>query len=1693
MLNNKKIYTISFIAIFLLTLFPLNEFNKTAYEESELNLPSSDETPMMASIDDIEGLCMYVIITNELLKNSNEAYTFQDLVESKIENGVSATIVTVEEIRTRFDGRDDAERIRNFIVHAFRYWSTTYVLLGGDSNIIPVRYFVDLGTEAPPIGWEYDEQDYSWYTDQYYASVFNDWDHNNNGFYGEYADWQTLLSASDVAQVYVGRAPVGSVVEVSNFVKKTLRHEHHINSIYQYPYLSKCLMTGEFIGNNEASNLPYPLAVFGAQYLEQLYMYSSNEYCTDHGYQTKKIDDSFKVDTLYERDRYNPPFITLLDPSDVEFYTDSGIHILNHYGRPYQTFLDPPIEEENLFIGHDLMMKMDYDYVSEMDNYYPFFLYSAQGDAFSFANEVDQGKYPEFSTDSVGERFITAENGAFAALGKTYIMGLDKTTTDTAEQEFVREFYDAIFGEGIDEIGRALQDAKSDTRRGDNWDNWQYRQLFLSLQIFGDPMAVIKPRDNLFKRDRGPYDYVIITNENLQNSNREFTFQDFVDHKSNLGFSTKIITVEEIYSQYKYWDDNQEKIKTFIKDAYENWGTIYILLGGDENIVPVRHFEALEMISKYDDPIPSDQYYISLDYSWDHDNDGIYGEEEDWNNFFSIDTRFRVTIGRAPVENEQELSNFLRKTIFHDEKMRDDNDYFYLYSLLNVGEYMGIEYEEYDYTASDIYGAEFLDELIYDEEHLGICTNHNYNTVQFPQYFDIETLYERDFTWDAQHLLEIIERDQGVHIINHKGHGTPTENMKLRSENIDALNNDKYYFIYSTACRASDLDEEDSIGEHWVNSEHGAFAYLGNYKYGWTCDPVDPNTDGIGDCYRREFYDALLGERRPDIGNALQDAKIDALDHGKVSSDLIYYQYQYLSLNLLGDPTARIIPYGYLPDITSYDSQINIALDNINLGENNVSFSYDISSYIFNKGSADITDEFLIHYTARNIHSGYIHDLGEISIGYLEHLEGDYVNCRGTITLPFGEYQILQRLDRFNRVYERDELNNNQMRTELLILDLDHLMPDLRSSYTNIEFSDPILGEDIITFSYDLSSDITNDGYVGTTEEIYVRFTAKNLINGEVYELGLCSISGMNPNEMKTIRCSGTITLPVGDYEINSVVDSNANINEVDDDNNNYVNPDPLEITYDTFLPDIEGDCDAFLFEITDAFFSKDNVLFSYDLSAYVRNSGFETQEGFYINYTARNLETREIYDLGECFVNGLDSLHSEFAQCSGTISLPRGQYELMYYVDCYNHIDEKNENNNRYGNYENLDLPGDTYAPDLCCIGWIQDDLSDFVFNEDGITFTYRISNSVYNYEYGTSEEFYVLFTAVNGTDVYELGKCYVDGLGKHESKNVECTGRITLPYGDYEIRQYTDFTDEVFELNENNNLGSKPLFINEYSPDFFISSDIEYKLSNEEYYAYNITFDYEFSFNISNSGYIYTSGFYVRFIAINNNNETHDLGDCFISGGFNTEEERSVVCKGTATLPFDEYQIICFVDTYGQVIETNEDNNIYINPEPFLEELIQRSYCREIYYEEEYLRVIWSANSSIPDRWEVYVDGLLQDSGKWYSGQPIIVDLVYDLAPPGIYRIEILFYELNGHSLRSSVLVSVGPQPYVLGDVNNDGFIDCIDALKIAQYYVGIEYYPFYPELADVNADGSIDIIDALLVAQYYVGLIDSFPAED
>jgi hypothetical protein len=103
---------------------------------------------------------------------------------------------------------------------------------------------------------------------------------------------------------------------------------------------------------------------------------------------------------------------------------------------------------------------------------------------------------------------------------------------------------------------------------------------------------------------------------------------------------------------------------------------------------------------------------------------------------------------------------------------------------------------------------------------------------------------------------------------------------------------------------------------------------------------------------------------------------------------------------------------------------------------------------------------------------------------------------------------------------------------------------------------------------------------------------------------------------------------------------------------------------------------------------------------------------------------------------------------------------------------------------------------------------------------------------------------------------------------------------------------------------------------------------------------------------------------------------------------------------------------------------------------------------------------------------------------------DITALFSKAGLYTLR-LRADSFGNTNYDEVLVTVHPEEQSLtGDVNRDGLVDIVDALLVAQYYVGLAppAYTAPVETGDANCDGLVDIVDALLIAQYYVGIIDT-----
>jgi hypothetical protein len=170
------------------------------------------------------------------------------------------------------------------------------------------------------------------------------------------------------------------------------------------------------------------------------------------------------------------------------------------------------------------------------------------------------------------------------------------------------------------------------------------------------------------------YNLLIITPDKF-----EKVMYPLVNHKNELGISTKLVTLSDVYEQmYWYGRDEAEKIKYFIKTAMEEWGIKYVLLIGGKIRqlnrwhIPVRY---IQMDNTWESEIISDLYYADI-YdaqgnfsSWDSDGDGLYGEwiHEQEAHDINIDLYPDVAVGRLPGRNKKDIKIIVKKIIEYEK------------------------------------------------------------------------------------------------------------------------------------------------------------------------------------------------------------------------------------------------------------------------------------------------------------------------------------------------------------------------------------------------------------------------------------------------------------------------------------------------------------------------------------------------------------------------------------------------------------------------------------------------------------------------------------------------------------------------------------------------------------------------------------------------------------------------------------------------------------------------------------------------------------------------------------------------------------------------------------------------------------------------------------------------------------------
>ncbi len=402
------------------------------------------------------GEARYVVITNQAMANCSGGENLQALIANKESRGISAVIKTVEAIRGEYSGRDDAEKIRNYIIDMYANNGTDFVLLAGDADLMVTSPATDTQAPVVPVRGMYvdttfDQQvDDNIPSDLYYACLDGDFNADGDAYWGEPDDNPDLQS-----EVWVGRAAVDSCTEVNNFVRKTLNYQAETGS-----YLRKVVQVGEWLWESEPS--------FGKDYLYHV------ENSSDHdGITTKGFSESsfFTVSGLYDKDQSGTNCDGQSSPcwsaADIMAVLNGGNHIINHLGHSY-TYYN--------------MRLQPVDLVYDMNNTDYFFEYS-QGcypGAFDNRGAPNGGSYDVYEIDSFAEYMTLGTNGAFAVVMNT------RFGWGGVSNLYHRTFWDGVFGAGITRLGE-LQAHSRHQMSGWAVANPYYMWVYYETMLFGDP------------------------------------------------------------------------------------------------------------------------------------------------------------------------------------------------------------------------------------------------------------------------------------------------------------------------------------------------------------------------------------------------------------------------------------------------------------------------------------------------------------------------------------------------------------------------------------------------------------------------------------------------------------------------------------------------------------------------------------------------------------------------------------------------------------------------------------------------------------------------------------------------------------------------------------------------------------------------------------------------------------------------------------------------------------------------------------------------------------------------------------------------------------------------------------------------------------------------------------------------------
>ncbi|MBN2024342.1 MAG: right-handed parallel beta-helix repeat-containing protein [Pirellulales bacterium] len=321
--------------------------------------------------------------------------------------------------------------------------------------------------------------------------------------------------------------------------------------------------------------------------------------------------------------------------------------------------------------------------------------------------------------------------------------------------------------------------------------------------------------------------YLLITNESLAAA-----FAPLVARRTDQGKPGALVTVEWIDAHYDGarpdgGSDLQTKIRNCIVDYYENHGTRWVCLGGDDSVVPVRLVGPWDGADFYQ--FPSDFYYAGLEGTWNADADGSYGEAPQ----DQSDHSYEVNVGRIPVRTADEAAGYIAKVVAYETHPADGFSDSFLYSAYHgdwecTGSARDERYCDHEpLDSSEANVRDLLDSVIRPAWQPVPCDDYSFYHTSW------DTSFCGDYVHDWEHNVEVLNK--GYHVVYITAHGNPGAVGWMGIDHAEAMTNaDRPSIFVTDSCSTGAYDVEYSLSEALIrNPNGGAVAFIGHTRVVW--------------------------------------------------------------------------------------------------------------------------------------------------------------------------------------------------------------------------------------------------------------------------------------------------------------------------------------------------------------------------------------------------------------------------------------------------------------------------------------------------------------------------------------------------------------------------------------------------------------------------------------------------------------------------------------------------------------------------------------------------------------------------------------------------------------------------------------------------------------------------------------------